>query len=85
MRACQSNGAIAAPKVANIELSCEPPAAKASLFWNEGDWRMAERWCRESLRREPAYGRAHAILAKTLEAKRMALEVHRYRDERAFE
>jgi len=65
--------------------SCEPPAGLASLAWNDGDYREAERWCRESLRREPAYGRAHAILAKAIEGRRMELEVHRAADEEAFQ
>ncbi len=64
--------------------ACEAPAAMASLAWNEGEYREAERWARESMRREPAYGRAHTILAKSIEGRRTQLDVYRLEDEDLF-
>jgi tetratricopeptide (TPR) repeat protein len=61
--------------------ACEPAAAIASLAWNEGEIDEAEAWCRESLRRQPNHGRAHATLAKAMESRVLAIDIHRARDE----
>ena len=48
-----------------------------SLDFSRSDYASARRWFAEALNLCPEYGRAHNGMAKSLEAQRMAIEVHR--------
>ena len=49
----------------------------ASLAFESGDFAAARAHADRALTRCPEYGRAHAVLAKALEAERFAIDVHR--------
>jgi tetratricopeptide (TPR) repeat protein len=49
----------------------------ASLDFEDGRFEAARDRCVEALRICPDYGRAHAVLAKALESRRFAVDVHR--------
>ncbi len=56
----------------------------ASLDFEDGRFADASWGCFEALRLCPEYGRAHAILARTIEAERFTVDVHRPDDEARF-
>ena len=56
----------------------------ASLDFEDGRFDEARDGCFAALRSCPEYGRAHAVLAKTLEAQRFAVDIHRPDYERRF-
>jgi len=56
----------------------------ASLDFEEGRFAAARDGCFAALAICPEYGRAHAVLAKALEAQRFAVDVHRADYERRF-
>jgi tetratricopeptide (TPR) repeat protein len=56
----------------------------ASLDFEEGEYARALDRARGALRLCPEYGRAHAVLAKALEARRFEVDVHRADYERRF-
>jgi tetratricopeptide (TPR) repeat protein len=62
----------------------EPPAFLGSLAWDEAEADSAEFYFREALVRCPEYGRAQNGLAKSLELKRMRINVHRGEDSLKF-
>ena len=56
----------------------------ASDAFEKNDFDRARDLCFEALKRIPDLGRAHAILARTLEAQRFLVDVHRAEYERRF-
>ena len=56
----------------------------ASLDFEEGRFAEARDGCFAALRACPEYGRAHAVLAKALEAQRFVVDVHRAEYEARF-
>ena len=62
----------------------EPPSLLASIWWNEEQFDSAASYFWMALKRCPEYGRAHSGLAKSLEAKRMRVNVHRQEDAARF-
>ena len=56
----------------------------ASLYFEDGRFADARDLCFAALADCPDYGRAHAVLARTLEAQRFAVDVHRADYERRF-
>lgn len=56
----------------------------ASLDFEDGRFAEARDGCFAALRTCPEYGRAHAVLAKALEAQRFAVDVHRAAYEARF-
>lgn len=55
-----------------------------TVHYDEGEYDDATHWFQRALEACPEYGRAHNGLAKALEAKRLAKEVHRARYEAEF-
>jgi tetratricopeptide (TPR) repeat protein len=56
----------------------------ASLDFEDGRFAEAREGCFAALATCPEYGRAHAVLARALEAQRFAVDVHRANYERRF-
>lgn len=79
-----------AARAAYTELVAEHPGRAdarvrlASLDFEEGRFAAARDGCFAALATCPEYGRAHAVLAKALEAQRFEVDVHRAGYERRF-
>lgn len=55
----------------------DPVVMLAEISWLKGDMDLSEQFCLEALKLIPDYGRAHAILAKVQETRRLTLSSRR--------
>ncbi len=62
----------------------EPIAWLASILFQDGNLSEAEWWCYKALKLCPEYGRAHAILAKIYETRKLKLSIYHKRDDSHF-